>query len=47
MYQKNVKVPIWKDPSHGVSTPIKTIHDYFRNSSRENQFMLGKWENYV
>ena len=38
MYKKGVKEPIWKGPTHGISTPIKTIHDYFRNSARENVF---------
>ena len=32
MYQKDAKGPIWRGPTHSVQTPIKTIHDYFRNS---------------
>lgn len=33
--------PAWKDPTHGISTPIKSIHDNYRNSGKEdsNQFL--------
>ena len=26
---------VWKDPTHATSPPIKTIHDNFRNASKE------------
>ena len=42
MYQKGVKGPIWRGPTHAISTPIKTVHDYFRNSARENPFLLSQ-----
>jgi hypothetical protein len=32
--------PSWKDPTNAVTTPIKTIHDNFRNASRENSTKL-------
>lgn len=32
----SLKPLYWKDPTHAISTPIKTIHDNFRNASREN-----------
>ena len=31
---------VWRDPTHGVSTPIKSIHDNFRNASKENSTQL-------
>ena len=34
-YQKGTKNPIWKGPTHGQSSAMKTVHDYFRNSNRE------------
>jgi hypothetical protein len=42
MYQKDAKRPIWRDPTNGISTPIKTIHDYFRNSNRESNFLATR-----
>jgi hypothetical protein len=42
MHKKGVKGPIWRDPTNGYSTPMKTIHDYFRNSARENAFLKSK-----
>jgi hypothetical protein len=36
LFKKGVKEPVWRGPTHNLSTPIKSIHDYFRNSAREN-----------
>jgi hypothetical protein len=38
----SAKPPVWRDPTHAQSTPIKTIHDNYRNSAKEtpNQLML-------
>lgn len=35
------KPPVWRDPTNAHSTPIKTIHDNFRNAAHEtpNQFL--------
>ena len=38
----SLKPLYWKDPTHAISTPIKTIHDNFRNASRENSSQLIK-----
>lgn len=42
-FKKGVKGPIWKGPTTGMTKPIQTIHDYFRNSSRENAFLFSRW----
>jgi hypothetical protein len=41
-YRKDVKGPIWRYPTKTLSTPIKTVHDYFRNSAKENAFVFAK-----
>ena len=41
-FKKGVKGPIWKGPTTGMTKPIQTIHDYFRNSSRENAFLFSR-----
>lgn len=41
-FKKDVKGPIWRDPTHGVSTPIKTVHDNFRNVNREKKAIFSR-----
>jgi hypothetical protein len=33
---------VWRDPTHAQSTPIKTIHDNFRNATKEDPYKLLK-----
>jgi hypothetical protein len=42
-FLSNGKPPVWKDVTNAQSTPIKTIHDNYRNSAKEapNQLLLG------
>jgi len=39
------KPPAWKDPTNAQTTPIKTIHDNFRNAAKEspNQLLLNTY----
>jgi hypothetical protein len=39
--------PVWRDPTHAQSTPIKTIHDNFRNAAREEPNKLLKSASYT
>ncbi len=34
------KPPAWRDPTNAQSTPIKTIHDNFRNAAKESPNQL-------
>jgi hypothetical protein len=40
------KPPVWRDVTNAQSTPIKTIHDNYRNSAKEgpNQLLLNAAE---
>jgi hypothetical protein len=40
-FDNTAKPPVWRDPTNAQSTPMKTIHDNFRNAAREdaNQLM--------
>lgn len=33
---------VWRGPTHAQSTPVKTIHDNFRNAAREEPYKLLK-----
>jgi hypothetical protein len=36
------RASVWRDPTHAQSTPMKTIHDNFRNAAREEPNKLLK-----
>ena len=42
MSQSASKTFYWRDPTNGISTPIKTIHDNFRNAGKDESNILVK-----
>lgn len=41
-FKKGEKEPVWRPPSHYIAKPLRTVHDNFRNTARENAYIFAK-----